>query len=362
MAPHLRIRQQRLFRELRHQSIERLLITSPFNVTYLTGFTGEDSFLYVEGETLTVWSDARYEEQIGEECPDLALEIRKPTELLVDAIPRWLGKKKVHALHVETGMTSYAQWERLSQQMGAQSLTPCNGIVERLRECKDDVELAAIERAIQIAERAFLAMRSMLADDWTEKKVADTLETNIRQLGGTTSAFKSIVGVGPRAALPHGRPSSKTISEDPFVLVDWGAKEDLYLSDITRVILTGKPSSKLQKVYQTVLHAQMAAIHAIRPGVLMSEIDAIARGVIEQAGFGKRFTHSLGHGFGLQIHETVRLARGQDRPLEPNMVVTVEPGIYLPGVLGVRIEDDILVTKDGHRVLSHLPKEWDEIA
>lgn len=362
MAPHLRNRQQRLFRELRHQSIERLLITSPFNVTYLTGFTGDDSFLYVEGETLTIWSDARYEEQIGEECPDLALEIRKPTELLVDAIPRWLGKKKVHALHVETGMTSYAQWERLSQQMGAQSLTPCNGIVERLRECKDDVELAAIERAIQIAERAFVAMRSMLADDWTEKKVADTLETNIRQLGGTTSAFKSIVGVGPRAALPHGRPSSKTISEDPFVLVDWGAKEDLYLSDITRVILTGKPSVKLQKVYQTVLNAQMAAIQAIRPGVLMSEIDAIARGVIEQAGFGKRFTHSLGHGFGLQIHETVRLARGQDRPLEPNMVVTVEPGIYLPGVLGVRIEDDILVTKDGHRVLSHLPKEWDEIA
>ncbi|XZE43515.1 M24 family metallopeptidase [Pirellulaceae bacterium SH467] len=362
MAPHLRNRQQRLFRELQHQSIERLLITSPFNVTYLTGFTGEDSFLYVEGETLTIWSDARYEEQVTEECPELALEIRKPTELLVDAIPRWLGKKKVHALHVETGMTSYAQWERLSQQMGSQSLTPCNGIIERLRECKDEVELAAIERAIHIAERAFLAMRSMLGDDWTEKKVADTLEANIRQLGGTTSAFKSIVGVGPRAALPHGRPSSKTISEDPFVLVDWGAKEDLYLSDITRVILTGKPSSKLQKVYQTVLNAQVAAINAIRPGVWMSEIDAIARGVIEQAGFGKRFTHSLGHGFGLQIHETVRLARGQDRPLEPNMVVTVEPGIYLPGVLGVRIEDDILVTKDGHRVLSHLPKEWDEIA
>jgi Xaa-Pro aminopeptidase len=233
--------------------------------------------------------------------------------------------------------------------------------VESLREKKDASELAAIERAIDIAQRAFVATTALLHPEMTEKNVADSIENHIRQLGGVSSAFKAIVGVGPRAALPHGRPSSKKLAEDSFVLVDWGAKENLYLSDITRVVITGKPSSKLHKVYQTVLDAQQAAIRAIRPGVWMSEIDAIARGVIEQAGFGKRFTHSLGHGFGLQIHETVRLARGQDRPLEADMVVTVEPGIYIPGSVGVRIEDDILVTKDGNRVLTNLPKDWDAI-
>ena len=145
------------------------------------------------------------------------------------------------------------------------------------------------------------------------------------------------------------------------MLIDWGAKENLYLSDLTRVVITGKVNSKLEKIYRTVLEAQLAAIAAIRPGVMMSEIDAIARCVIDRAGFGKKFTHGLGHSFGLQIHETIRLARGQDRPLETDMVLTVEPGIYLPGFGGVRIEDDILVTKTGHRVLSSLPKDWDAV-
>jgi Xaa-Pro aminopeptidase len=354
-------RQHKLFRQLRDQKIQNFLITCPHNVSYLTGFKGEDSFLFVNGEKLTIWSDQRYDEQIREECPDLAMELRGPTKTLIDVFGRFAKKQGLSSIHVESSSTSLTQWLKLNDAVGSNVLTPCAGVVEMLRERKDSFELEAIERAIDYAQRAFVSAVAMVTPGSTEKNIADAIESNIRSLGGAGSAFKTIVGVGPRAALPHGRPSRKTVNEDAFVLIDWGAKEELYLSDITRVIVTGQPTAKLRKVYQTVLDAQKAAINAIRPGVLMSEIDAIARAVIEQAGFGKKFTHSLGHSFGLQIHESIRLARGQDRPLEPDMVVTVEPGIYLPGLLGVRIEDDVLVTKSGCRVLTSLPKEWDQI-
>ncbi|MBU6174010.1 MAG: Xaa-Pro peptidase family protein [Planctomycetes bacterium] len=350
-----------LRRELRRQKLPSLLITSPHNVTYLTGFTGEDSFLFVDPTSIVIWSDARYEEQLQEECPTTEVMLRKPSEQLMPTVARWLVKNKVSSVHVESASTSLAQWESLCEIITPIQVHSCSGIVERLRERKDDQEILAIERAIGIAQKSFIATTSMMHGDFTEKNVADSLENNIRQLGGQGSAFKTIVGVGARASLPHGRPSSRKLQEDHFVLIDWGAKENLYMSDLTRVVITGKPTPKLQKVYQVVLNAQQAAIRAIRPGVLMSEVDRIARTIIEQAGFGKRFTHSLGHSFGLQIHESIRLAGGQDRPLETDMVVTVEPGIYIPGSIGVRIEDDVLVTKDGNRVLSSLPKEWDEI-
>lgn len=355
-------RQQKLFRALREHKISHFLITCPHNVAYLTGFKGDDSYLFVSEDTLTIWSDPRYDEQIREECPDLAMELRGPTESLVEAFGRFAAKNIKSTLHVEPTSTSFAQWSKLTEIATSSTLVPVAGIVERLRERKDAYEILAIERAIDLAQRSFLATVAMMTPDTTEKNIADSLETNIRHVGGAGSAFKPIVGVGPRAALPHGRPSAKKLSEDSFVLIDWGAKEEMYLSDITRIVLTGNPSAKLRKVYQVVLEAQKAAINAIRPGVLMSDVDSIARKIIEQAGFGKKFTHSLGHGFGLQIHETVRLAQNQNRPLEADMVVTVEPGIYLPGSLGVRIEDDILVTKTGNRVLTSLPKEWDDIA
>lgn len=361
MTDYLDRRQQRLFARLRELEIQRFLITSPWNVSYLTGFTGGDSYLFVDGEKLTIWSDARYEQQIAEECPSLALMIRSSVELLVDAIPVWWQSNGLGDVHVETTMTSYAQWLRLESKMEGSRPIPVTGVVERLRERKDPIEMEAIERAVDMAQKAFIATTALMQGDWTEKKVSDVLDMHIRQLGGAGSAFDTIVGVGERGALPHGRPSRKRIEEDGAMLIDWGANEGQYLSDLTRVVVTGKPHSKLEHVYRTVLEAQKAAIESIRPGATMASIDAVARGVIFNAGYGDRFTHSLGHGFGLEIHESVRLARGQDRVLETGMVVTVEPGVYLPGELGVRIEDDVLVTEDGYRVLSTLPKEWDEI-
>ena len=361
MIPDFHKRRERFFRELRDRKLPNLLVTCPHNVTYLTGFTGEDGYLFASKSTVTILSDARYEEQLRQECPNDPVFIRGATVSMIDATAKWLSAQEVGQVCVESQTITLSQWEKLTGQLSGVSMGSCSGVIERLRERKDPSEIEAIERAVAMAERAFLSVKAMLTGDTTEKSVADQLEFSIRKLGGVGSAFKSIVGVGPRAALPHGRPSGKQISEDGFVLIDWGAKENLYLSDITRMIVTGKTTAKFQKIYQTVLSAQEAAIEAIRPGIMMSEVDAIGRGIIDAAGFGKRFTHSLGHSFGLQIHESVRLAKGQERPLEPDMVVTVEPGIYIPGIAGVRIEDDVLVTKTGNRVLTTLPKQWDEI-
>ncbi|MEQ1829277.1 MAG: Xaa-Pro peptidase family protein [Pirellula sp.] len=351
----------RLFRALREHDLPNLLVTSPFNVTYLTGFTGEDSYLFAADGKITILSDARYEEQLQLECPNIPLFIRQAAVSMIQAAGEWLTAHRLRSVCVESQSTTLSQYETLRDTLSGANLTSSSGVVERLRERKDASEVEAIERAVTMAQRSFTSVTAMLTGDMTEKNVADELEFSIRKLGGAGSAFKSIVGVGPRAALPHGRPSSKRIGDDAFVLVDWGAKEDLYLCDLTRVVVTSKPSNKFRKIYQAVLDAQQAAILAIKPGAMMSDIDTVARTVIEQAGFGKRFTHSLGHSFGLQIHESIRLAKGQDRPLEPDMVVTVEPGIYIPGLAGVRIEDDVLVTKTGHRVLTSLPKSWDEI-
>jgi Xaa-Pro aminopeptidase len=353
-------RRERLRAELRRAGQDNLLVTCPFNVTYLTGFTGEDSFLFVGKDCEYLLSDARYSQQIGEECPKLELVLRLSNMSIVDAAAKEISSRSPKRVWVESLTTSLAQWERLQELTSHVDLASSRGVVERLRERKDASELAAIERSIDLAQRAFTATKTLLAPEQTEKQVADELEQNIRRLGGAGVAFKTIVGVGPRSALPHGRPTGLKVGESGFVLIDWGAKENLYLSDLTRIVVTGRVSPKLEKIYRVVLQAQLAAIAIIRPGVLMSEVDAAARRVIEEAGFGKKFTHGLGHSFGLQIHESVRLARGQDRPLESDMVVTVEPGIYFPGLGGVRIEDDVLVTKDGHRVLSNLPKSWEE--
>jgi Xaa-Pro aminopeptidase len=267
-------------------------------------------------------------------------------------------KAKLGSLAIEASNVTLEFSQKLGERLANVDLVSTSGLVEQLREIKDKEELAEIREAIGIAERAFAVVKAGLRPEQTEKQVADELERQVRLFGGACTAFWPIVGVGPNGALPHYRPGGIKIEESFMVLVDWGAKAKLYLSDLTRIIVTGKAPAKLERVYNVVLKAQRKAIDAIRPGAIMEDVDAAARKVITDAGFGKQFGHSLGHGFGLQIHEQPRLAVNQKRVLEAGMVVTVEPGIYLPGAFGVRIEDDILVTKDGHEVLSNVPKEY----
>jgi Xaa-Pro aminopeptidase len=287
--------------------------------------------------------------------------VRGPGSKLPDFTADVMAMHALPALGVETDVVTVSFHEKLRAALKTSELANTSGLVESLREIKDAGEIAEIREAIQIAQRAFATVRSSLRAQRTEKEVADELEYQIRLSGGTCGAFPSIIGVGPRAALPHGRPTKDSrIGDFDFVLIDWGARGRLYHSDLTRVLVTGKLSPQLEKLYGVVFSAQRMAITAIRPGAIMKEVDAAARKVIESAGHGKEFNHGLGHGIGLAVHEQPRLAPDQDRPLAAGMVLTVEPGIYLPGWGGVRIEDDVLVTPDGCEVLTSVPKELEE--
>jgi Xaa-Pro aminopeptidase len=301
-------------------------------------------------------SDFRYDTQLAEECPGLDVEIRGTGDSMPDALAKTLSKANIRRLGVEGRSMKLGAAETLREKLPKQVVVTTDGLVEKLREIKDREEIAEIRLAAACAERAFQLTRASIEIGQTEKQVADELEFAMRRFGAVDRAFASIVAVGPRAALPHASPGGARVGESDFVLVDWGAKYRLYRSDMTRMLVTGRITSRFERVYNTVLKAQEKAIAAIRPGISGKEVDAVARRVIAGARFGKRFGHSLGHGVGLDIHEGPALAKTGKEPLVAGMVVTVEPGIYLPGWGGIRIEDDVLVTRDGHEVLTSLPK------
>ena len=355
--PRFQQRRERLRRLVRKAGAEAILVTNFTNVSYLTGFTGDDSYLLVASSGQVLLTDTRYTEQLAEECPGLDLDVRRSGVRMLDRIKTVVAKAKLANLAIEADSMTVGLFEQLDKEVGV-VLAPTSGLVEGLREIKDKEEVAAIRRAVALAERAFAVVRAGLRPDRTEAETAHELEQQVRAFGGAGRSFDTIVAVGDRAALPHARPTQRLLGDSDFVLIDWGARENRYVSDLTRVLATGKISPKLERIYGVVLNAQERAINSIKPGVAMKDVDAVARTIIEKAGYGKRFGHGLGHGIGLEIHEAPRLASNVSRLLTPGMVVTVEPGIYLPGWGGVRIEDDVLVTRDGHEVLSAAPKAF----
>ncbi|MFZ5828819.1 MAG: M24 family metallopeptidase [Planctomycetota bacterium] len=354
-------RREKLRKAQKESGINALLVTNFTNVTYLTGFTGDDSYLLLYRGGEVVLSDPRYTTQLEEECPDLELHIRKPGVSMLQALVRVLQWAKVGKLGVEADSITLGLRDRLAEKLPKLELTATSGLVETLRRCKDSDEVDRIRQAARQAEKAFGVLRASLVPDRTEKQLADDLEYQMRQFGARAASFPTIVAAGPRAALPHARPTNEPIGGHGFVLVDWGACEGLYHSDLTRVLVTGKISAQLERVYRVVFEAQQRAIRAIRPGVTGHDVDRVARSFIAKSGFGRRFGHGLGHGLGLEVHEGPRLAAKNDIVLQPGMVVTVEPGIYLPGWGGVRIEDDVLVTRKGHEVLTGAPKQLEEM-
>ncbi len=351
-------RRDKLRRTFRKAGVDALLVTNFTNVTYLTGFTGDDSFLLLLGKGAILVSDPRYTTQLEEECPDIEAAIRPPGVGMLEGVTQAIGRSRVSKLGIEANSMTVALRDQIGAALPKTTLVPLADAVERLRVVKDKDEIAQIRRAIWCAERAFGVLRASLRPERSEKEVADELENQIRLYGGKTSSFPSIIAVGARAALPHARPTDQKIGAADFVLVDWGA-DCGYKSDLTRVLVTGKISPKLERIYRVVLSAQEQAIAAISAGRSCHEVDQVARNVIAKAGFGRNFGHGLGHGIGLEIHEAPRLAANQHLKLEAGMVVTVEPGIYLPGFGGVRIEDDVLVTKGGCEVLTTLDKQWE---
>ncbi len=355
------VRRQKLLQQLRKSGVESMLVSNYTNVTYLTGFSGDSSFLLIGPKILLLISDSRYTTQLSDECPALDVHIRTNKQPIVGEVGKVAKKAKLKQLGFESISTSYQQWEQLQKDVQSVELQPLPGMIEELRMIKDASEVAETREAVRQAEQGFAMLRSSLIGEMTELEAAHDLEHAMRRFGAKAAAFEPIVAVGPRAALPHAHPTEQLISASGFVLIDWGAQTHAgYKSDLTRILVTGKFPPKLRKIYGVVLKAQRAAIKKIRPGVASCDVDAAARGVIEAAGFGKNFGHGLGHGVGLDIHEGPRMSPVEKMTLKPGMIVTVEPGIYLPGWGGVRIEDDVLVTRDGHEVLTSVPKEFEE--
>ncbi|MEK6248427.1 MAG: Xaa-Pro peptidase family protein [Planctomycetales bacterium] len=348
-------------RRLVKKSAKSLLITNFTNVTYLTGFTGDDSYLLLMPKGEIMISDPRYTTQLQEECPDLDLEIRSAGTSILRSLCKLVGRAKIGQLGVEANSLTLAMYNHIGDAIPKVELVACHSLVEQLRCIKDKEEIRSLRAAVAVAERAFDAVRYSLRGELRERDVAHEIENRIRLLGGRGCSFPPIVAMGPRAALPHATPGEQRMDDHGLLLIDWGADSaDGYKSDLTRVLVTGKISPKLERIYRVVLKAQVRAIKAIRPGARGCDVDAVARKVIADAGFGKYFGHGLGHGLGLDIHEEPRLSAANTEPLKAGMVVTVEPGIYLPGVGGVRIEDDVLVTSDGHEVLTNVPKQWED--
>jgi Xaa-Pro aminopeptidase len=370
MADPTAPRRERLARMLSAEGVDALIVTSTVNVTYLTGFTGDSSvFVLTVGRCLLV-SDPRYIGQIADECPGLETHIRPAAQKLPAAVCEVLAKLGCHNVGFESAAVTVDELETLRGLAPAINWKAGRDRVENLRMVKDDFEVGEIRQAIAVAERAFEAFRALLRPEDREKDLADTLDAFLRRSGAECSSFPPIVASNDRAALPHCPPTERAVGMGGILLVDWGASGPRgYKSDLTRVLDTRKTSTftqaangqngdpELERVYEVVLQAQKKAIDTVRPGVQGQAVDMAARAVIAAAGYGDYFGHGLGHGIGLQIHEGPAVRPHSETVLQPGMVVTIEPGIYLPGRFGVRIEDDVLVTPDGCEVLTHLPRE-----
>jgi len=355
----------RLAVELGERGVDALLVSTPFNLRYLTGFTGSNGLALVAAGEQSVPSggphrfltDFRYTTQSAEQVPDaFAREI--VTGNLLDAAARSL-QGGTGVLGFDEAGTTVAAHERLRAALPPEwELRPCAGAVERLRAIKDAGEVARMRAAAQLADEALRAVIEDGIVGRSERDVAIDLELRMRRLGAQAPSFPSIVASGAHGALPHAEPRAQEIPPDVLVTIDWGAQLDGYCSDCTRTYATGEAvSQEAREVYQLVLAAQEAGVTAVKAGPSGREVDATARAVIEAAGQGEHFGHGLGHGVGLEVHEAPRLSRTEgEGALQAGNVVTVEPGVYLPGRCGVRIEDLILVTDDGYDVLNGLDK------
>lgn len=331
--------------------VDAMWVSGPANVRALTGFSSPaDGKVLVTAEGATLYTDARYTVQAREESR-LPPVIARPPETYEHAA------SPVRDLRVgfEAEYLTVAGFEELRAHWDA-TLVPTRGLVEALRLVKTPGEVQAIRDAQDLADRVFGEVRPMIRAGVRELDVALELELGLRRAGAEVG-FDVIVASGPRGAMPHGVASERVIGDGELVTVDFGARLRGYHSDMTRTVAAGTPGEEMRRVYNAVLEAEEAAVAAVRPGARAADLDALAREILERHGLGEAFAHSLGHGVGLNIHEGPGLRNGSEDVLEPGMVVTVEPGAYLPGVGGVRIEDLVLVTEGGSEVLSRTPKE-----
>lgn len=341
--------------------LDAYLLTHPADIAYMTGFAGHDSVAIVTAQKVTVVTDSRYAEELASSAPQVKAVLR--TNAMSDALAAALtntNRVGFEANYVTFGTIDSVQ-RRLKKTGKRGKLIAITDLMIRLRCIKDAEEVTAIRTAIEVAETAFLKVakkiRPSVSGGITEGTVAGQLILEMRARGASDAAFQPIVAAGAHGSLPHYRPDATPIRANASLLIDWGAIVNGYRSDLTRTLLIGKVDRRLEEIYKVTLAANETAIEALKPGMTGKAADLVARKLIKKAGYGKQFGHGLGHGIGRDIHEEPRLHYSRDNDvLQPGMVVTVEPGIYIPGVGGVRIEDDVLITDTGCEVLTSLDK------
>lgn len=341
--------------------LDGLLVSGSANMRYLSGFSGSSALLFVTPRETLLITDFRYQTQAAEEVGDLARVVIEPQSLWTGLWQNLAQLSYVSVAGFESAHLVHRDFQRLLEAGSRWQWRPTMDLVEALRERKDENELARICEAVAAAEEALELTMARVSCGMTELEVAGVLESALRQAGSDGFPFPSIVASGPNAALPHARPTARRLEKGDFLLVDFGARVGGYCSDITRTFVVGRASAEQREVYEVVRLANERAVRAVRPGMTGRDADGVARGYIEDRGYGELFGHSLGHGIGLEVHEAPRLAKTAESPLVEGAVVTVEPGIYRPGWGGVRIEDDVHLGAAGAQVLTRFPRELIEI-
>lgn len=337
---------------------DALLVTNAPDVRYLSGFRGDDSFALLTRAGLVIISDFRFAEELEAVRGVADVHIRAGS--IFDAVKAVVGDLRPAKLGVQAEHLTLEQRHRLAAAVGPKRIHETTGILRDARAVKYEPEVAAIRRAIRVQEQALLAVLDMIEAGQTEAEVAARLEYEMKLRGAERVAFEPIVAAGANGSLPHAVPGRDKLKSGRTLLIDWGARVGGYNGDMTRTFALGRWPKPMADVYKLVLEAHEAALAAIAPGRRAKDIDSVARNIIKAGGHGGAFGHGLGHGLGLDVHESPRLGQLSDDTLKAGMVVTVEPGVYLPGVGGVRIEDDVLVTDRGAKSLCSLPKslEW----
>ncbi|CQR57095.1 M24 family metallopeptidase [Paenibacillus riograndensis] len=348
-------RVSKLRKVLQEQGLDAILITSGINRRYLSGFTGSSGYVLVTGDDSYLLTDFRYMTQAAEQVTGLKVVQHGPK--FIETVRELLQGANVR-IGFEQDDVTFSAYSTYAAALQPAVLVPVSKAVENLRAFKDEGELAVMQRAADLADATFSHILNVIKPGMTERDVDLEMEFYMRTHGATSSSFDTIVASGERSAMPHGVASSKVIQNNEFVTFDFGALLDGYCSDVTRTIALGSPDPKLKEIYDIVLEAQLHTLANIKPGMTGRECDALARDIITRYGYGEHFGHSTGHGLGMEVHENPRLSKLADEIMEPGMVVTVEPGIYLPGLGGVRIEDDIVITESGMKLLTHSSKDY----
>lgn len=335
--------------------IDAILVTKRVNYMYLSGFTGTAAILFISRDSAVLLTDFRYEEQATHQAPDYEI-VRYERDQFED-INRLVRDEGVNRLAFEDNHLSYSQYIKYSEKLDVKEFVPLGAMIEELRCIKDPTEIGLIEKAVEIADDAFTHILGFIRPGITETEVADELEYHMKRLGAEGKSFETIVASGKRASMPHGVASDKKIEHGDVITLDFGAIYKGYCSDITRTVFIGKPDPELENIYGIVLAANKKGLEAVRSGMPAKETDLAARNFIKEAGYGDYFGHGLGHGVGLEIHEDPTLSFKGDMVLKDGMVVTVEPGIYISDIGGVRIEDVAVVAGDTPQVLTRSSKE-----